>query len=114
VQQLEFNEAQSHIPIACQPNAIPVDRRAEHFALATRLFAQAAQEKQETTDGYAYRFAAEEYPNLVQYIANERLCCPFFRFGLELSPGQGPIWLRLGGGEGVKEFLQSELAGSQP
>lgn len=113
MQQIESNEVQPAVPIACQPGAISSDQRAGHFALATRLFAQAVQEKQETADGYAFRFAAEEYPNLVQYIANERLCCPFFRFGLEVSPGQGPIWLQLGGGEGVKEFLQSELGGAQ-
>lgn len=109
MQQIGSNDAQSAVPIACQPSAITSDQRADHFALATRLFAQAVQERRETADGYEFRFDAEEYPNLVQYIANERLCCPFFRFGLEVTSGQGPIWLRLGGGEGVKEFLQSEL-----
>jgi hypothetical protein len=113
MQQIESDLAQSAVPIACQPSAITSDQRANHFALATRLFTEAAYEKRETADGYEFRFGAEEYANLVAYIGNERLCCPFFRFGLELSPGQGPIWLRLGGGEGVKEFLQSELDGAQ-
>lgn len=40
---------------------------------------------------------------------NERLCCPFFRFGLEIEPNSGPLWLRLTGSEGVKEILRSML-----
>jgi hypothetical protein len=34
---------------------------------------------------------------------------PFFNFGLEIEPNSGPLWLRLTGGEGVKEILQTML-----
>jgi hypothetical protein len=28
---------------------------------------------------------------------------------LEVTPAQGPLWLRLTGGDGVKEFIQAEF-----
>ncbi|MBA2392489.1 MAG: hypothetical protein H0V70_07050 [Ktedonobacteraceae bacterium] len=43
------------------------------------------------------------------YIANERLCCPFLHFTVEIEPHGGPFWLRLTGGEGVKEYIWSLL-----
>ena len=46
---------------------------------------------------------------IAKFIENERLCCPFFNFGLEVEPNSGPLWLRLTGGEGVKEILQTTL-----
>ncbi|HEY9710052.1 MAG TPA: hypothetical protein V6D48_17730, partial [Oculatellaceae cyanobacterium] len=46
---------------------------------------------------------------IAKFIENERLCCPFFRFGLDVEPNSGPLWLRLTGGEGVKEILQTTL-----
>ena len=64
---------------------------------------------QELPDGFAFRYAAEQFAQVTQFIANERLCCPFFTFVLEVTPTNGPIWLRITGREGVKDFLQSEL-----
>jgi hypothetical protein len=97
------------IPIACDLAAIPAGEREAHESLARQLFFEAVPEGEELTDGYAFRFRAEQYPPLVAFIANERLCCPFFRFTLELTPAQGPIWLRITGGDGVKEFIGSEF-----
>lgn len=47
--------------------------------------------------------------DIAKYIENDRLCCPFFNFGVEVEPNNGPLWLRLTGGEGVKEILQIAL-----
>jgi len=102
-------DTQQQIPIACDLTAIPAGERAAHEMLAKQLFFEIVLERHELTDGYAFQFRAEEYPQLVQFVANERLCCPFFRFTLEVAPARGPIWLRITGGEGVKEFLQSEF-----
>jgi len=46
---------------------------------------------------------------IAKFIENERLCCPFFNFGLEVQPNSGPLWLRLTGNDGVKEMLQATL-----
>ena len=97
-------------PLACDLTAIPADVREEHVITAPQLFAL-AQEVQELPDGYAIRFLNEpgRFMAIAKFIENERLCCPFFSFGLELEPNSGPLWLRLTGGEGVKEILQTTL-----
>jgi hypothetical protein len=96
--------------LACDLTAIPADVREEHVINAPQLFAM-AQEVQELSNGYTIRFANEpgRFMAIAKFIENERLCCPFFRFGLEIEPNNGPIWLRLTGGEGVKEILQTTL-----
>ena len=54
--------------------------------------------------------AREEHgTTAAKFIENERLCCPFFHFGLKVEPNGGRLWLRLTGGEGVKENLQTTL-----
>ena len=97
-------------PLACDLTAIPTDVREEHVLTAPQLFA-AAQEVQELPNGYAIRFLNEpgRFLGIAKFIENERLCCPFFNFGLEVEPNSGPLWLRLTGGEGVKEILQTTL-----
>ena len=97
-------------PLACDLTAIPSDVREEHVISAPQLFAL-AQEVQELPNGYAIRFANEpgRFMSIAKFIENERLCCPFFSFGLEVEPNSGPLWLRLTGGEGVKEMLQTTL-----
>jgi hypothetical protein len=40
-----------------------------------------------------------------EFISRERLCCPFFDMELAVSGADGPTWLRITGGEGVKDFL---------
>ena len=64
-------------------------------------------EREELPDGFAYRFAPDDaiLLTLAEFIARERLCCPFFRFQLDLEPG-GPLWLRLTGSDGAKELIE--------
>lgn len=96
--------------LACDLTVIPSDVREEHVITAPQLFAL-AQEVQELPNGFAIRFLNEpgRFMAIAKFIENERLCCPFFNFGLELEPNSGPLWLRLTGGEGVKEILQTTL-----
>ena len=96
--------------LACDLTAIPADVREEHVISAPQLFSL-AQEVQELPNGYAIRFLNEpgRFMAIAKFIENERLCCPFFNFGLETEPNSGPLWLRLTGGEGVKEILQTTL-----
>jgi hypothetical protein len=100
--------------LACDLTAIPANVREEHVISAPQLFAT-AQEVQELADGYAIRFLNEpgKFMTIANYIENERLCCPFFNFELEIKPNGGPLWLRLTGGEGVKELLKSGLLASE-
>jgi hypothetical protein len=96
-------------PIACDLSAIGPAERAAHIARSERLLSHLAQEVAELPDGYAVRFAADDYQEVAAFIANERLCCPFFTFTLEVGAGRGPLWLRLTGGEEVKTYLRTML-----
>lgn len=67
------------------------------------------QEVSELRDGYAFRFPPDQILTLAEFITLERRCCSFFNFRLDVDSGNGPLWLHLTGGEGVKEFLKDEL-----
>lgn len=99
-----------HEPVlACNLGAIPKEQRAAHEATARRIFT-ATQQVREHSTGYALRLPNETamLQDIVTYISNERLCCPFFHFTLEIEPEQGPVWLSLTATVDVKEFLVSE------
>lgn len=97
-------------PIACDMSAIEPGLRAGHVATGNRVF-RAAQEFRETADGYAFRLTgdSETLSKAVEFIALERLCCPFLGFALEVEPEGGPVWLRLSGRDGVKAFIREEV-----
>lgn len=98
------------LSLACDLTAIPASEREEHLVTAPKLF-ETAQEVQELPNGFAIRFLNEpgKFMEIAKFIESERLCCPFFDLRVEVEPNQGPLWLRLTGGEGVKELLQSTL-----
>ena len=72
-------------------------------------------EIKELPNGFAFRFPSDPRTivNLAEWITLERQCCGFFGFVLEVGPDEGPVWLRLKGGKGVKEFLQAEISARQ-
>jgi hypothetical protein len=97
---------QDPLPIACNLGDIGLAARSE--ALRRELFAGAV-ERQELATGYAFRFPEgdEWSARLMDFIRTERQCCSFFRIELAFEPGDGPIWLRLTGAEGVKPFIEA-------
>ena len=99
------------VVIACDPSAVPADQR-EHWIETGKQVYAAAQEVRELADGYQFRLPTDSAMLLkvADYISNERLCCAFLHFALEVEPNQGPFWLHLTGREGVKEYLRSVLA----
>jgi hypothetical protein len=108
---LADQKSANEVVIACNPNAIPADQGEQHEAAVRVLFA-AVQSVKALPDGYAFRLPTTSAMVLgaAEFIANERLCCPFFNFALEAEPNAGPIWLRLTGGEGVKELIKTEFS----
>jgi len=38
------------------------------------------------------------------------LCCPFFDIDLRVEKEGGPLWLRLTGREGVKQFIKADFS----
>jgi hypothetical protein len=97
------------LPIVCR--LAPPERRAREAALQ-REIGGAIQETRELADGYALRFPAEArwLATLADFIGFERECCPFLRFELHAEQQLGPLWLRLRGPVGAKEFI-AELIG---
>lgn len=99
------NDEDHQIPIACLLSGAELARRGEEVA---ELFKEVDQIR-ELTDGYAFRFPGNNSvaTSLFDFTLVERSCCPFFTFELAFDPQEGPIWLRLRGGAGVKEFVAS-------
>ena len=97
------------IPLACVPGAIPAAERPAHFALIQSLFGETLLETAPLPDGYGFRFPASALEALTRFVANERKCCPFLTFVMEIPPADGPVWLRLAGPEGTRAFLEAEL-----
>lgn len=93
------------IPIACLLSGAELAKRGVEVA---DLFKEVEQVN-ELADGYSFRFPGNKTTatSLLDFTLVERSCCPFFTFELVFEQGEGPIWLRLRGGAGVKEFVAS-------
>lgn len=115
VQETEANPRTSTADpcFACQMGAIPPAEREQHRAAIEEIFG-AVQEVRETPEGYSFRLPGEAawLTRAAGFIARERLCCPFFTFGLVLEPAGGALWLSLTGPEGVKEVIRAEIGGA--
>ncbi len=90
--------------------ALNAVERKRHMEVTKQLRA-ATKEGRELSDGYAFRFSSEQSTILLvsEFIARERLCCPFFTFEMVVEPEDGPLWMRLRGAEGVKDFIKAEF-----
>jgi hypothetical protein len=94
---------------ACDMTAIPAAERPAHHQLTRRLIDDVATDIRELPDGFSLHFPPDDYPALAEFVARERLCCPFLTFSIEVMPDQGPLVLRLTGPDGAKEFIRAEL-----
>jgi hypothetical protein len=96
-------------PFACNLKAINSEERKRYERLSLMLF-EGVTEKRELPDGYAFRLAAAvSMANAAEWADLESKCCPFFDFQLVKEREQGPLWLRLTGRPGVKEFIREEF-----
>lgn len=95
---------------ACNMLALDKEARKRHIEVMKQLHA-ATKEVRELSDAYAFRFASDQATLMLvsEFVARERLCCPFFTFEMVVEPEAGPLWLRLKGPEGVKEFIKAEF-----
>ena len=97
--------------IACNLEAIPLTQRDGHFKTLQQI-QHNIQERQELVNGYAFRLPPDPAigAKIIEYIALERRCCPFFTFVLEFEAEGGALWWKITGPEGSKEIL----AGMEP
>ena len=98
----------TEIPVACTLADVALVERRQGILSALWHKVEA---RQELADGYALRFpnADDIAQELLAFILGERQCCAFFQLELVFTPGNGPIWLNLRGGDGVKQFIEDEL-----
>ncbi len=94
----------------CNLGVMNRDERARYLALSGKLVS-ATEERRELDNGYAFRLAAPKITlmEITEWVAFERRCCPFFNLQIEAQPDDGPIWLRMTGASGIKQFLRSEI-----
>jgi hypothetical protein len=100
--------AQRDTVIACDPFAVPPDRRERWVELAPQLYGS-VDEVRELPDGYAFRLPASSLLLAAEDLDMERLCCPFLRYTLEIEPHRGPVWIRMTGDEAARDFLRMSL-----
>jgi hypothetical protein len=88
-------------------------RREEHIRTTTELV-QAVQAVQGVENGYELRFPNESelISKIAEFISNERLCCPFLKFNLNVISTDEPVSLSLTGPIGTQEFLRAEFGGA--
>ena len=103
-----FGSAGAGEPFACNMSALTSSQRARHHELSRTLLA-AVQEKKELPTGYAFRLPPGKLVTAAEWVSYERKCCPFFTFAIEQSRDEGPLWLRVTGPKGIKEFIRAEF-----
>ncbi len=98
---------QNEIPLACSLTQAEYNMREDEIQ---EIFTS-SQQSRELPDGYAFQFPGEKIwiGKLINFIEEERVCCPFFAFELHFEPSQGPTWLYIRGQEGVKEMLKDQF-----
>jgi hypothetical protein len=100
-------------PLACNMGVFTPAQREFHTQTTTELV-QAVQKVQEVENGYEFRFPNETefITKIAEFISNERLCCPFLTFSLNIVSNREPVSLSLTGPLGTQEFLRAEFSGA--
>lgn len=75
----------------------------------TRQLVSSASEMRESGEGFSFHLPADQYNIVAQFVARERLCCPFLKFVVVVPAERGVIELRISGPVGAKAFIRAEL-----
>ncbi|MDQ6802021.1 MAG: hypothetical protein M3041_14435 [Acidobacteriota bacterium] len=97
-------------PFACDRLALTPELRKRHFEELGPALRALRLAVRELPDGYEFKFPsdAKTVAMLEEWIAQERLCCPFFDIDLRFEREGGPAWMRLTGRPGTKEFIRAD------
>ena len=100
----------NHSSFVCNLGVMNGEERARYIALSRKLIG-ASEERRELADGYAFRLATPKIAlvEIAEWMTFERRCCPFFNLQIQAEPNDGPIWVRMTGEAGIKEFILSEI-----
>jgi hypothetical protein len=102
--------AEKESPFACNRLALTPEVRKRHFDELGPALRQLKTGHRELSNGYEFSFRADSktFAMLAEWIDQERLCCPFFDIDLRVDREDGPLWLRLTGRPGTKEFIRAD------
>jgi hypothetical protein len=110
-QPLSLSQAKHESPFACNAFALSPEVRKRHFEELGPALLKLKKSTRELPDGYEFELPADNktYELLTEWAFQERLCCPFFDIDLRFDRENGPLWLRLTGPPGTKDFIKMEL-----
>jgi hypothetical protein len=99
-------------PFYCNRLALTPEVRKRHFEELGPRLRSLRKSVRELKNGYEFEFPGDTatYQLLTEWAIQERLCCPFFDISLRLEPEGGPLWMRLSGRQGTKEFIKVDGA----
>jgi len=94
----------------CDRLAISPEHRKRHEELS-RILGSSKLGVREADGGFEFEFPGDPatYQTVMDWIPDERACCPFFDITVRLEREQGKIWLGFSGREGVKPFIKAEF-----
>ena len=97
---------------ACDRRALDPVARKRHFDELGPALRSLRKAVRELPDGYEFEFASDPKTVAIvtEWAVQERVCCPFFNIQLRMEAEGGPVWLRLTGRKGTKEFIQADGA----
>src|SRR6266478_6265756 len=103
--------AKPESPFACNAFALSPEVRKRHFEELGPALLKLKKSIRELPGGYEFELPADNrtYQLLTEWAFQERLCCPFFEIDLRFDRENGPLWLRLTGRPGTKEFIKMEF-----
>jgi hypothetical protein len=106
----EVTHGRIEVPVACNWAALTAEQQLRQRSLHRQLNAD-VEEVRELADGYAFRYSPDRVVLLAiaEFVANERLCCPFFEFGTTVERDGGPVWFRITGEGEAKRVLEAEM-----
>ena len=95
--------------------ALTPGERPIHTATMRDLFSS-VQSYTTLENGYAFSLpnTPERLDQVVKFVSQERLCCPFFGFSITIEPEDAGLWLHVTGREGVKPFIVAEFGKDLP
>jgi hypothetical protein len=104
-------EGKVETPFLCSLEKSLTKEQREHKRQLAKKMEHARIETKEIADGYVFRFRPEavSFGEVADWVATERVCCPFFDLAIEAERENGPLSLRITGREGVKQFIRSEF-----
>jgi hypothetical protein len=103
--------AKQETPFACSlEKTLTKEQRAHKMEIMQKMEA-ARIDTREIADGYVFRFRPEavSLTEIADWVATERICCPFFDLAIESERENGPLSLRITGRDGVKQFIRAGL-----